>query len=116
MLTDKWILGKECGIPTVQLMDHMKLKRKEDQRVTVSVMLRRGNKIIKESRGWEELGRKRRGGGEKRRIRYGRRWRRCTEGQKIEQRCVAMGDGELGVATRKSQMPGKREPPKTPRE
>ena len=64
MLTDKWILGKECGIPTVQLMDHMKLKRKEDQRVTVSVMLRRGNKIIKESRGWEELGRKRRGGGE----------------------------------------------------
>jgi hypothetical protein len=34
------------------------------------------------------------------RIRYGRRWRRCTEGQKIEQSCVAMGDRELGVATR----------------
>ena len=48
------------------------------------------------------------------RIRYGRRWRRCTEGQEIEQRCVAMGDGELGVATRKSQMPGKQEPPRTP--
>ena len=30
------------------------------------------------------------------RIRYGRRWRRCTEGQEIEKRCVAMGDGELG--------------------
>ena len=45
------------------------------------------------------------------RIRYGRRWRRCTEGQEIEQRCVAMGDGELGLAIRKSQMPRKQEPP-----
>jgi hypothetical protein len=36
------------------------------------------------------------------------------EGQEIEQRCVAMGDGELGVATRKSQMPGKQEPFRTP--
>ena len=99
----------------IQLMDHMKLKRKEDQRVDASVLLRRGNKIIKGSRGWEELGRKRRRRGEKGvRIRYGRRWRRCTEGQEIEQRCVAMGDGELGVATRKSQMPGKQEPPRTP--
>jgi hypothetical protein len=42
-------------------------------------------------------------------------WRRCTESQEIEQRCVAIGDGELGVATRKSQMPGKQEPPRTPR-
>jgi hypothetical protein len=41
--------------------DHMKLKRKEDQRVDASVLLRRGNNIIKASRG---LGRKRgRGGG-----------------------------------------------------
>ena len=45
----------------IQLMDHMKLKRKEDQRVDASVLLRRGNKIIKGSRGWEGLGRKRRG-------------------------------------------------------
>jgi hypothetical protein len=29
------------------------------------------------------------------------------EGQEIEQRCVALGDGELGVATRKSQILGK---------
>jgi hypothetical protein len=36
------------------------------------------------------------------------------KGQEIEQRCIAMGDGELGVATRKSQMPGKQEPPRTP--
>ena len=44
------------------------------------------------------------------RIKYGRRWRRCTEGQEIEQRCVSMGDGELGVTTRKYQMPGKQDP------
>jgi hypothetical protein len=47
------------------------------------------------------------------RIRYGRRWGWYAEGQEIEQRCVAMGDGELGVATRKSHMPGKQEPPRT---
>ena len=29
------------------------------------------------------------------RIWYGR-WRRCTEGQKIEQRCVALGIGNRG--------------------
>jgi hypothetical protein len=55
-------------------MDYMKLKRKEDQRVDGSVLLRRVNKIIKGSRGWEGHGRQRRGGGKKRgRIRYGRR-------------------------------------------
>ena len=43
----------------------MKLKRKEDQRVDASVLLRRGTKIIKGSRGWEGLGKKRGGGGEK---------------------------------------------------
>jgi hypothetical protein len=57
--------GKECRIPMIQLMDHIKLKRKEDQRVDVSVLLRRGNKIIKGSRGWEGLERKRRERGEK---------------------------------------------------
>ena len=30
-------------------------------------------------------------------------------GQEIEQRCVATRDGELFVATRKSQMPGNQE-------
>ena len=49
-LTDKWALAKECGIPTTQLIDHMKLKRNEDLRVDVSVLLRRRNKIIKGSR------------------------------------------------------------------
>jgi hypothetical protein len=32
---------------------------------------------------------------------------RCTEGQEIEQKNVAMEDEELQVAKRKSQMPGK---------
>ena len=58
-------------------------------------------------------GRKEVEGEEVGRIRYGRRWERCTEGQEIEQRYVAMGDGELGLATRKSQMPGKQEAPRT---
>jgi hypothetical protein len=40
----------------------MKLKRKEDQRVDASVLLRRGNKIIKGNRRWKRLGRKRRRG------------------------------------------------------
>ena len=62
-----------------------------------------------------EGGRKRRGREKGNRIRCGRRWGRSTEGQEIEQRCVAVGDGELGVATRKSQIPGKQEPPRTQR-
>ena len=48
------------------------------------------------------------------RIRYERRWRQCTEGQEIEQRCVAIGKWGTGIATRKSQMPGKQKPPRTP--
>jgi hypothetical protein len=51
VLTDKWILSKDDGIFTLQLTDHMKLKRKEEQRVDASVLLKRGNKIIKGSRG-----------------------------------------------------------------
>jgi hypothetical protein len=43
----------------------MKLKRKEDQRVDASVLLRRGNKIIKGSGGWKGFGTERRGGMEK---------------------------------------------------
>ena len=37
-------------------MDHMKLKRKEDQRMDASVLLRMGNNIIKGSRRMEGLG------------------------------------------------------------
>jgi len=80
----------------------MKLKRKEDQRVDASVLLRRRNKIIKGSRGWEGLGRReekerKRGagssmggdGGDGQRVR------------KLKQRCVAMGDGETRGSNQK---------------
>jgi hypothetical protein len=96
-------------------MDHMKLKRKEDQGVDASVLLKRGNKIIRRSSQCEGLGRKRRGGGGKQgKSRYGRRWKRCIEDQEIEHSCVATRHGKLKVATRKSQMPKKQEPPRIP--
>ena len=45
--TDKWILGKAQGILMIQLLDHMNVKRKEDQRVDALVLLRKVYKIIK---------------------------------------------------------------------
>jgi hypothetical protein len=45
-LTDKWILVQKLRILKIQFTDHMKLKKNEDQSVNVSVLLRRGNKII----------------------------------------------------------------------
>jgi hypothetical protein len=36
-------------------MDHMKLKRKKDQRVVSSVLLRKGNKIIKKVEGGSKI-------------------------------------------------------------
>ena len=50
---------KKLRIPTIQLTDHMKLKKKEDQSVDASVLLRKWNKIITGGRGWEGLWRKR---------------------------------------------------------
>ena len=49
-------------------------------------------------------------------MKYRRSWARYTEGKEIEQKCVAMRDGELGGATRESQMPRKQEPPRYPLE
>ena len=49
----------------IQLKDHIKVKRKESQRVDASVLFRKRNKIILDSRQWERLGWKRRGGWEK---------------------------------------------------
>jgi hypothetical protein len=37
---------KKLGIPQIQFTDHMKLKKKEDQNVGTSVLLRKGNKIL----------------------------------------------------------------------
>jgi hypothetical protein len=61
---------------------------------------------------WEK---ERRGRGKKKwdRIRCGRRQERHTEGQETEQRCIAMEGGELGIATRKFQISGKQESPRT---
>ena len=47
-LTDKWIQAQKLRIPKVQFAKHVKLKKKEDQSVDTSVLLRRGNKIPKE--------------------------------------------------------------------
>jgi hypothetical protein len=38
-------MGWIPGIPKVQFANHMKLKKKEDQCVDTSILLRRGNKI-----------------------------------------------------------------------
>jgi hypothetical protein len=46
--------------------------------------------------------------GEGGRIMNGRRSGSCTEKQEVKQSFVALGDVELRVATRKSQMPGTR--------
>ena len=51
-----------CGMPTIKLTDHMNVKKKGNQRVDASILLRRGNKIIKGIRGWKGLGRNRGGG------------------------------------------------------
>jgi hypothetical protein len=40
-------------IPMIQLTNYMKVKKKEDQSMDASVLLRRGNKIITGSRGRE---------------------------------------------------------------
>jgi hypothetical protein len=46
VLTDKWILAQKFRIPKIQFTDHMKPKKKEDQSVGASVLLRRVNKIF----------------------------------------------------------------------
>ena len=76
-----------------------------------SVLLRR--KIIKGSKGREGQGW---GGGERNGVKGvsavgGDRGE--VQSQKIEWRCVALQGVELTVATRKSQMPGKQEFPRT---
>jgi hypothetical protein len=43
--THKWILASKLGIPKVQLTDHMKFKKKENQSVEASI-LGRENKIL----------------------------------------------------------------------
>jgi hypothetical protein len=66
----------------VQLTDHMKLKKKEEQSVDASILLKRGNKIITGGREREDLAGREEGEGKKRgSIRYEKRKERCPEGQ-----------------------------------
>jgi hypothetical protein len=44
-LTDKWILTQNLRIPKIQFPKHKKIKKKEDQWVDISSLLRLGNKI-----------------------------------------------------------------------
>jgi hypothetical protein len=45
-LTDKWILAQKLRIPKIpKFIDHVKLKKKADQSLDTSVLLRRENKI-----------------------------------------------------------------------
>jgi hypothetical protein len=40
------VLASKLRIPKIQFTDHLKLKKKENQSVDASVLLRRGNKIL----------------------------------------------------------------------
>jgi len=43
---DKWILAQKLGLPKIQPTDQMKLKKKDDQSVNTSVLLKGGTKNI----------------------------------------------------------------------
>jgi len=97
----------------IQLTDHMKLKRKGDQKVDASVLLRGENKIIKGSIMWDGLENKKGVGG--------RGTESGMEGdggdvQRVRELTEVYSNGgwEVGIATRKPQMPRKQEPPRTP--
>ena len=45
VLTDKWILAQNLGIPKTQLTDEIKLKKKEGQNINTLILLGRWNKI-----------------------------------------------------------------------
>ena len=46
--TDNWILPQKLRIPKIQFAKLIKLKKKEDQLVDTSYLLRTGNKILME--------------------------------------------------------------------
>jgi hypothetical protein len=45
MTCTQWILAQKLGIHKLQFTSLMKFKKKEDQSVDISILLRRGNKI-----------------------------------------------------------------------
>ena len=66
-----------------------------------------------EVKGEGDLGGREEGEGKGGPVQIWERLRRGTEGQEFESRCVAPWERELGVANRKSQMPGTQEVPRT---
>jgi hypothetical protein len=87
------------------------LKKMNRMHVDASVLLRRGNKITMGGRGGRDLGGRKEGEGKGRG--QDQMWGRSTESWEIERRCVAVGNGEMRLATRKSQMTEQQEAPRT---
>jgi hypothetical protein len=91
----------------------MKLKKKEDKNVDASSFLERGSNYSQDVEGGRDLGGKKEDEG-KRGAESGMQGGDRDNIQKSNRgMCVAMGYGELGVATIKPQMPGKQEVPRT---
>jgi hypothetical protein len=60
-LTDKWILVQKHRTPKIQFAKHKKIKKKEDQSVDISFLLRIGNKIPMEGVTEKKFGAKMKG-------------------------------------------------------
>ena len=60
-LTDKWILAHKLRIPKIQFAKHKKIKKREDQWVDMSFLLRIGNKIPMKGVTETKFGAKRKG-------------------------------------------------------
>ena len=81
-LREKQKVRRLYGLLEKQFAKLMKLKKKEDQSVGASVLLRRGNKIITGGRGREGPGRRE---GEKKRVSCGERvWRQSQRRQGLQ--------------------------------
>jgi hypothetical protein len=94
----------------IKLTNHMKLKKKEAPSVDTLVLLRRENKIITGGRRRKGPWRKGEGG---RKRGQDQVWEE-TEVQRVRKLKGGMWQwgGELGLSTRKSQMPGTQEAPR----
>jgi hypothetical protein len=105
-------LAPKLRITRIQLINHMKLNKKDHQSVDASILLRRGNKIImggkwREGPKWER---------EEEKWEQDQVWQETVEksrGSGKLREYVTVWGSELRVATRKSQVPRKQEVPRT---
>jgi hypothetical protein len=105
---------QKLRIPMIQLKNHMKFNKKEDQSVGASNLLRRGNKIIMAGRGRGDLGGRGKGRGRKKG--QDQVWDETGETSRGTGECVEISSsGSWGTwrTTRKSQMPGIQIVPRT---